>query len=287
MSRGIITKIRRELFYVTTENQTVMCKARGNFRKREITPIVGDYVDIRTENGLGYIEKIYPRKNALLRPPVANIDIVVILMSIKQPDINLMLLDKYLLMVEKSGIQPVIVFNKEDLLTNDLKEQYQSIYNNLGYPVLMHHNPSDNKMLRDLLFGKVSAVAGPSGAGKSTTLRSLYHNLIFISGEISEKTKRGKQTTRHIEMVEVDKDTFVLDTPGFSGLDLRFLDSEYEIKNYYPEFRNLPSCKFHNCIHIDEPSCQVKKRVETGEIAKTRYENYCYFVNEFKQNRRY
>ena len=287
---GIITKIQRELFYVSIGNNVYPSKAKGNFRNKKITPVVGDKVDIHVENGLGFILKIHPRSVLLHRPEVSNVDKCFVLTSIKSPNINLMLLDKYLLMIEKNNIDCVIVFNKSDLVTEDERNLFAEIYRNIGYKVIFNSNESShvNEELLKEFKNHISCVIGPSGAGKSSTLKKLFPNENFVSGKISEKTQRGKQTTRHIEIKMVDENTYVLDTPGFSSFDLSFLKDKSEIKNNFLEFRkNSSKCKFNNCDHINEPKCEIKKLLESGEISKSRYDNYLKIVEEYEKIRRY
>lgn len=267
-----------------------LCKARGLFRKEDKKPIVGDYVDIRIseEDDSGYIEKIYPRVSELLRPPIANINQVIILMSIREPDINLRLLDKYLLMTEKAAIKTIIVLNKTDLIDDKEKEYHQSIYEDIGYELYFNSNIEGTKLhLVELMEGKTTAITGPSGVGKSTTLSNLFPNKTFPIGEISQKLKRGKNTTRHIEIKDVGFG-YILDTPGFSSLSLDFIDTKEEIAGLMKDFKPyISKCRFHNCMHLNEPDCGVKKAVEEGEIAQTRYENYVSFIVEFDSKRRY
>lgn len=287
---GIITKIQRELFYVSIGNNVYPSKAKGNFRTKKITPVVGDKVDIHVENGLGFILQIHPRSVLLHRPEVSNVDKCFVLTSIKSPNINLMLLDKYLLMIEKNNIDCVIVFNKSDLVTENERNLFAEIYRNIGYKVIFNSNESShvNEELLKEFKNHISCVIGPSGAGKSSTLKKLFPNENFVSGKISEKTQRGKQTTRHIEIKMVDENTYVLDTPGFSSFDLSFLKDKSEIKNNFLEFRkNSSKCKFNNCDHINEPKCEIKKLLESGEISKSRYDNYLKIVEEYEKIRRY
>ncbi|MDU5272051.1 MAG: ribosome small subunit-dependent GTPase A [Finegoldia magna] len=287
---GIITKIQRELFYVSIGNNVYPSKAKGNFRNKKITPVVGDKVDIHVENGVGFILKIHPRSVLLHRPEVSNVDKCFVLSSIKSPNINLMLLDKYLLMIEKNNIDCVIVFNKSDLVSENERNLFAEIYRNIGYKVIFNSNESShvNEELLKEFKNHISCVIGPSGAGKSSTLKKLFPNENFVSGKISEKTQRGKQTTRHIEIKMVDENTYVLDTPGFSSFDLSFLKDKSEIKNNFLEFRNNSSkCKFNNCDHINEPKCEIKKLLESGEISKSRYDNYLKIVEEYEKIRRY
>ena len=274
----------------TKDGSEYLCKARGLFRKEEKKPLVGDHVDIRIseEDDTGYIEKIYPRVSELLRPPIANINQVMILMSIREPDINLRLLDKYLLMTEKAAIKTIIVLNKTDLIDDKEKEYHRSIYEDIGYELYFNSNIEGTKLhLVELMEGKTTAITGPSGVGKSTTLSNLFPNKTFPVGEISQKLKRGKNTTRHIEIKDVGFG-YILDTPGFSSLSLDFIDTKEEIAGLMKDFKPyISKCRFHNCMHLNEPDCGVKNAVDEGEIAKTRYENYVSFIEEFESKRRY
>lgn len=288
---GIITKKHRGIYYVNIENETIICKARGIFREKNITPIVGDKVDIRisSEDNSGYIEKVYNRKTQLYRPPVANIDQVMIFVSILEPNISLNLLDKYLLMAEKFNIEPIIVINKIDNVDKDKLNSYLKIYESIGYTVIINSNKNKtNKDIKKYLKNKITSIVGPSGVGKSTTLNSLFPDLNLEVGDISTKTKRGKHTTRHIEIKEVFKNSYVLDTPGFSSLEINFLDSKEEIKDYFKEFKEYRGqCKFQNCMHIKEPKCKIKEALDENKIYKSRYDNYLSFVKEYDLIRRY
>ncbi len=287
---GVIVKIQRELFYVNDGKTVIPSKARGNFRNKKITPVVGDKVDIIVENDLGYIVNIHPRSVLLHRPEISNIDKCFVLSSIKSPNINLLLLDKYLLMIEKNGMDCVIVFNKSDLIDEKEREFYKNIYSNIGYKVIFNSNvdKNSNEILKNEFTNHISCVIGPSGAGKSSTLKKIFPNENFVSGEISNKTKRGKQTTRHIEIKMVAENTYVLDTPGFSSFDLKFIEDKSEIKDNFVEFRkNSNKCKFNNCNHINEPNCEIKRLVQEKVISESRYNNYLKIIEEYESIRRY
>ena len=289
--KGLIIKSDRGIYFVKlTNGDEYQCKARGLFRKEDKKPLVGDYVDIRIsdEDGSGYIEELYPRVSELLRPPVANINQVIILMSIREPDINLRLLDKYLLMTEKADIKTIIVFNKTDLIEQEEKDYYQSIYEDIGYDLYFNSNVEGTKLhLKELLEDKTTAITGPSGVGKSTTLSYLFPDKSFPIGEISQKLRRGKNTTRHTEIKDIGFG-YILDTPGFSSLSLDFIDNKEEIPYLMKDFQSFISkCSFKNCMHLNEPDCGVKKAVESNEIAESRYKNYVSFVEEYEEKRRY
>ncbi|WP_099203064.1 ribosome small subunit-dependent GTPase A [Miniphocaeibacter massiliensis] len=285
-----IIKSHRGIYYVEQNNKVILCKARGVFRDRDIKPIVGDLVDISiNDDGTGYIEKVYERKNQLLRPPLANIDQVIIIMSLKDPKINLNLLDKYILMLEKSNLEIKIIFNKVDLVKDKDMEYISSIYANIGYDIYFNSNVKESNLSLDRLFeDKITAVVGPSGVGKSTTLNKIFSNFNFDTGEISVKNKKGKHTTRHIEMSKLSNNSYIIDTPGFSSLSLEFIDERNDIKDNFIEFRKYANkCKYNDCYHINEPVCGVKLALEEKIIAKERYENYKQILNEYDKIRRF
>lgn len=292
MKEGIIIKGIGGFYYVRTKEKTYETRARGLFREENITPLVGDRVVIRinSEDDSGYIEEIKPRKTELLRPPVANIDQVVIVMSIKAPDINLWLLDKFLVMSEYEKLDIIIVLSKTDLVEKKQLEYIKDIYNKAKYKVieLSNYNEIGIEEIKNILENKITAFAGPSGVGKSTLLNSIDKNLNLETGDISQKTERGKHTTRHVELMELNNGSFVLDTPGFSSLNLDFIEEQVELSYYFREFldENRP-CKFRGCLHDKEPGCSVKERVDEGIIAEERYENYIRILEDIKNNRRY
>ncbi|MGJ0847721.1 ribosome small subunit-dependent GTPase A [Tissierella praeacuta] len=291
MINGIIVKGIGGFYYVRTESDIVECRARGVFREEKLTPLVGDKVRIRIsdEDNTGYIEEIYPRTSKLLRPPVANITQAIIVMSIKRPDINPWLLDRFIIMAEHENLDIVICINKSDLAEEkalDLK----SIYKNIGYKVINTSIVTGEGIdeLKELLNNNISVFAGPSGAGKSSLLNTVNENFKLETGNVSFKTKRGKHTTRHIELLELHDNTFVLDSPGFSSLNIDFIEQEIELKNYFREiYKYGDKCRFISCLHKNEPNCEVKKQVEEGNIRKERYENYLLFLEEIKNIRRY
>ena len=292
MIEGMILKGIGGFYYVKTNNGIYECRARGVFREEKITPFVGDIVLIRENetDKTGYIEKIYPRKSKLIRPPVANVTQALIVISMKNPDPNLWLLDRFLILVRHEGLNTIICLNKIDLV--DCKEfnAVKSIYQKAGYKVIAT-SPVLNigiDELRDTLRNNITVFSGPSGVGKSSLLNQVQPNLQLKTGEISDKTKRGKHTTRHVELLELDNGGYVLDTPGFSSLDIDFIDNAEELKKYFNEINSVKNqCRFNSCLHYKEPDCEVKRLVEVGEISKIRYENYIKFFEEIKNRRRY
>lgn len=290
MIDGIILKGIGGFYYVETTEGVIQCRARGNFREEGITPLIGDKVRIRIskEDNNGYIDEIYPRETSLKRPPVANISQSIVVMSIKKPKINSWLLDRFLVMAEEEGLNIVICINKIDL---DLEAsiKIRDIYSKIGYKVIMTSIETGQGIdeLRTSLDNNISVFAGPSGVGKSSLLNLIDSNYKLKTGEISEKNKRGKHTTRHTEILHLKGNSYVLDTPGFSSLDLDFIEDEAELGAYFLEINKHSSgCKFMNCLHLNEPGCEVKNQVEAGEINSERYENYIMFLEEIKKNRR-
>lgn len=282
---GKIIKSQKEIYYVLTEQKTFMCKARGVFRNKNIKPLVGDNVEFDiTEDSKGYITKILERKNQIKRPNIANIDQILYFITIKNPSLNLFNIDKYLSMCEYINIDVVIIVSKKDLA--DKKElDFIKMYEKIGYKLIFIDNYNDfpEKEILEILRGKTSAVSGSSGVGKSTFLSNLVEKEIEI-GSISEKSKRGKNTTRHIEIFNLEKNTNIFDTPGFDSFDIDFIDDEKELKYCFREFDNN-SCKFKDCNHINEPKCKVKDDLSKNMIEKTRYENYLTLFEEIKKRR--
>lgn len=279
--RGKIIKGIGGFYYVKTADDTIFeCKARGVFRKENIKPCIGDDVEISVENGKGSIDVILPRKTQLIRPPVANIDILVIVVASKDPEPNIFLIDKLLVNAEQSGIKPIICINKTDVKSgNEIKE----IYEKAGYSVLLVSASKGDgfENLIPYLKGKTSAFAGLSGVGKSTIL-NLITDTTQETGAVSEKIKRGKHTTRHVELLELKDGGYVLDTPGFSSFEVNDI-KVVELQNYFPEMRSYEDmCRFKGCSHINEPNCAIKERVDNGEIPKSRYESYTELYNQLK-----
>ena len=282
---GKIIKSQKEIYYVLTEEKTFMCKARGVFRNKNIKPLVGDNVEFDiTDDSKGYITKILERKNQIKRPNIANIDQILYFITIKNPSLNLFNIDKYLSMCEYINIDVIIFVSKKDLA--DKKDlEFIKMYEKIGYKLIFIDNYNDfpkNEIL-EILRGKTSAVSGSSGVGKSTFLSNLVENEIEI-GSISEKSKRGKNTTRHIEIFNLEKNTNIFDTPGFDSFDIDFIDDEKDLKYCFREFDNN-SCKFKDCNHINEPKCKVKNDLSKNIIKKTRYENYLTLFEEIKKRR--
>lgn len=291
--QGKIIKGIAGFYYVHVEGKgTYECKAKGIFRKDHVKPLVGDDVVIDVldeEQMLGHISSILPRRSALLRPAVANVDQALILFAIVKPNPNFNLLDRFLIRMERQNLPTVICFNKQDIASGQEKEALRKAYETCGYRVLFISALENEGVeeVRELLNGKTTTVAGPSGVGKSSLINRLSPQAKMETGAISVKIERGRHTTRHSEIIALGERTYIVDTPGFTSLDISEITKE-ELGLYYPEFAlYAPSCKFRGCAHISEPFCNVKGAVETGAISQVRYDNYTVLYQELKDIRRY
>lgn len=274
MQGQIIKNISND-YTVLVNDKRLVCKARGKFRKLNLTPLVGDQVIIDEKNN--YILDILPRKNSLVRPPVSNIDQVIIITSVKHPDFDTNLLDKMLSIVEFNNIKPIICITKMDLLNEEeslLINDYIAYYKKIGYEVLFN---TELEKLKDLLSEKINVFTGQSGAGKSTLLNKLDSNLNIKTNEISLALNRGKHTTRHTELINMNN-AWVADTPGFSSLDFIGM-TKSDIRDNFIEFNTYKDkCKYKDCMHNLEDVCEVKNKVADNTILKSRYENYLKFI---------
>ncbi|MDU6523698.1 ribosome small subunit-dependent GTPase A [Enterococcus devriesei] len=281
---GQIRKALSGFYYVASEGKIHQTRARGNFRKKKLTPLVGDEVVFSSEeNSEGYILELLPRKNELVRPPVANVDQGVIVTSLVEPNFSYNLLDRFLVTLENNEIHPVIYLSKTDIVSDStMVEKIRSVYEPLGYPVI--DGEQDKKKLTDLFAHQLTVFMGQSGAGKSTLLNDVSPELNLATGEISDALGRGRHTTRHVELLDLF-DGLVADTPGFSSIEFLELTVE-ELPKEFPEFRVAASkCRFRECRHVKEPGCEVKRQVEAGEIAQSRYDNYLQFLQEIEKRR--
>lgn len=277
---GVIVKGIGGLYYVNVNGELYKCKARGKFRYNNLTPMIGDNVEISIEKDSVSIEKIYERKTELIRPAVANVTQAFVVFAFKHPDLNKDLLNKFLLLCEYNRLKAVVCFNKMDLVDED-KDSIKDELESAGYEVL-YLEAKNNKgldKLKEKIKDNISVFCGPSGVGKSTILNSFIGKEVMQTGEISDKLKRGKHTTRHSELIEVEEG-FLVDTPGFSSLELDFISKE-ELQYCFKEFDEYrDDCKFNNCVHYKEPKCGVKNAVEQGRIHKSRYEFYIKTLEE-------
>ncbi len=291
--KGKIIKGIAGFYYVHVESYGVYeCKAKGIFRKNHTKPLVGDdvEVDILDEaEMLGNIREILPRKSALIRPAVANVDQALIIFAIVKPNPNFNLLDRFLIRMERQNLPTIICFNKQDIATLEEKEALRKAYETCGYQVLFISALEQEglEQVKELLTGKTTTVAGPSGVGKSSLINQLAPKAQMETGDISRKIERGKHTTRHSEIIALGENTYIVDTPGFTSLDISEITKE-KLGTYYPEFVQYePYCKFSGCAHISEPSCGVKDAVAEGKISQVRYDNYKVLYQELKEIKRY
>lgn len=291
--KGKIIRAIAGYYYVYgyEDGQQHQCRARGIFRKDGVKPLVGDEAVFHlthTEDTEGSVDEILPRKNVLIRPPVANVDQALIVFALRDPDPNLSLLDRFLILMQKQKIPSVIVFNKDDLDDNKDFEKIREIYRDCGCQVfsMSIHTGEGTEGVRELLRGKTTVLAGPSGVGKSSLTNLICPEAEMEVGEVSRQTRRGKQTTRHAQLFPCGKDSFFFDTPGFSSLYLDGMKPE-ELKDYFPEFAEYePFCRFQSCMHLSEPDCGVKKAVSGGRISRQRYDSYVKLTAELKEGRR-
>lgn len=269
----------------TADGDLFRARARGNFRKKDVKPLVGDFVTFSaTKADDGYILSIDERKNELVRPPVANVDQAIVVTSVGIPEYSSNLLDRQLVALEEKQIEPIIYFSKTDLVSDDARDALRTIaqgYEQAGYHVIfpdMSFDDASLDQLRALLPNQLTVFMGQTGAGKSTLLNHLVPQLELETGEVSETLMRGKHTTRQVGLIEMF-DGLVADTPGFSAFEVFDMDA-VDLTHYFREFnRYSPKCKYRGCVHLKEPGCAVKPAVESGEIMASRYENYELFYD--------
>ena len=291
MINGKIIKGIGGFYYVDTEKGLYECRARGIFRKNKITPLVGDFVKISVvdeENKKGVVEEIAERETELVRPPIANVNKALIVFAVKNPTPHLSLLDRFIVLAERENLEIVIILTKIDLDDDNTFEKIKNIYEPCGYKVIGVSNLEKKNIdkVKEELKDNTVVFAGPSGVGKSSLLNEIDKNFKLKTGDVSDKIKRGKHTTRHAELFELEFGGMVADTPGFSSLTLDDIE-DVDLKDYFIEFDNYDDCKFGSrCIHQNEPNCAVKEAVENGEIPKERYESYIQLLNEIRQGKR-
>ena len=291
--QGKIIKGIAGFYYIYAEDGNIYeCKAKGIFRKDNFKPLVGDNVEITVlneEEKEGSVTSILPRRNSLIRPAVANVDQAFLIFAMENPKPNFLLLDRFLIMMKQQEIPAVICFNKKDVGEKEEMEKLYEIYTGCGYRVVLSSTYEGEGMdeIHEILKGKTTVVAGPSGVGKSSITNCMQGEVQMETGEISKKLKRGKHTTRHSQVIPVEKNTFLVDTPGFSSLYLTDMKEE-ELRDYFPEFVMYePQCRFQGCMHIHEPGCAVKEALSEGKISQQRYDNYLAVYEELKEKRRY
>lgn len=287
MKIGKIIKGIGGFYYVDADDTIYECKARGNFRKRGITPMVGDNVEITVNmevNGENTVDNILNRKNELVRPPLANLDTLFIISSIVDPKVNPLIIDKLVAIAEFKHIEPVIVFTKIDK-SNDYNE-YKNIYEKSGFNVIVCDNTvgSGAEEIEAMLPGKISAFTGNTGVGKSTLLNNIFPHLNLETGETSKKLGRGRHTTRHCELFKVNGG-YIADTPGFSSLDFERCEKIFkeDLPYCFREFEPyLGQCKFNSCTHVNDKGCAVCEAVEKGLIQPSRHNSYISMYNDVK-----
>ncbi len=291
--QGRIVKGIAGFYYVFIPGVGILeCKAKGIFRKNKLKPLVGDRVLVtllNKEEKTGNIEEILERENELIRPAVANIDQALVVFALKSPEPNFNLLDRFLLMMKQKGLPCILAFNKADLVGEDRLAEVRSLYEKSGHPIFFISAKNEIGLLelKDALLGKITTLAGPSGVGKSSLINSLQTGVSMETGTVSEKIQRGKHTTRHSELIPIDEDSFILDTPGFTSLSVFNLEKE-ELESLYSEFEPYRKhCRFTPCSHTHEPDCAVKEALEQGEISRVRYENFQQIYEELKEKKKY
>ncbi|WP_290913346.1 ribosome small subunit-dependent GTPase A [Eubacterium sp.] len=285
MKKGKIIRGIGGFYYVDADNEIYECKARGNFRRQKISPLVGDNVEISiNDNAENTIDTIYSRKNELIRPPLANLDQLFIVASLVDPKINTLIIDNLTAIAEYKKIEPIIVITKSDLDNN--ADEYKNIYEKAGFKVIICNNTTGEgaETVHELLKGKCSAFTGNTGVGKSTLLNNIFPDLDLKTGETSKKLGRGKHTTRHCELFKIDNG-YIADTPGFSSLE--FKQCEKILKDDLPycfrEFEDyIGYCKFATCSHTNDKGCAIIEAVNDGKISKSRHKSYISMYNEVK-----
>ncbi|RYL92913.1 ribosome small subunit-dependent GTPase A [Sporolactobacillus sp. Y61] len=292
MPEGTIMKALSGFYYVSDGEALVQCRARGVFRKRKVTPLVGDHVEYEAERKTeGYILNIARRKNELDRPPIANVDQAILVFSITEPAFDDLLLDRFLVHMEAKHIPSTICMTKWDLLHEEEAEQWVAklgVYKRAGYPLYFTSSLLGKGIdeLRRSLSGEVSVITGQSGVGKSSLLNAIDHHFHIDTQAISQSLGRGKHTTRHVELLPVAGNGFIADTPGFSSLDFSHLSLQ-QLEQCFPEFAGYRGfCRFRGCMHIAEPDCAVKHAVEEGEMDRRRYDHYHLFYNEITRQKK-
>ena len=292
VQKGRIIKGIGGFYYVKIldSQRVVECKAKGLFRHQKTVPTVGDWVDISIgdQDGIWIINAIETRKNLFVRPPVANVDIGLLVFSLKNPKPDLLLIDKLLLQSEIQNVEPIICFTKKDLIEKEVIDELREVYDKTPYRSIFLDQFDRESMeeIMALFEGKTAFLAGPSGVGKSTIANFFFSKKVMETGTLSEKHKRGKHTTRHVELLILNANTYLLDTPGFSSYKIPKGIEVIDLKEYFPDFIK-GACRFDSCIHLKEPGCAVKKAVKNNLISSVRYAHYLNFLEEIQNEERY
>lgn len=288
-NKGIIISNISNLYLVEDENTNMLvkCNARGKFKEQKITPNVGDFVEysiIDEKKGEGVIDNISDRNTYIKRPKLSNLTQIILVVSMKMPKPDLLMLDKQLAFAEFNNIKPIICLNKTDLEDEEIIDEIANIYSNIGYKVVKTDckNNIGISSVEKLLKGNITAFSGNSGVGKSTLINRIFSDEVTQEGDISSKNKKGKNTTTTTYLYKIDKNSYIADTPGFSTFSIEEIDSE-DLYKYFIEFKSEEqNCEFVGCTHIKENNCGVKKAVEEGRISKGRYERFCKIYLELK-----
>lgn len=291
MLQGVVVKTYSSFWYVDIDGELWECRLRGKFRLTKQNVLAGDRVKVKeTGKHKGVIEEVLPRTTQLERPPVANVDQVIIVLACAEPDPQPELLERIIVQAEVAGLQPVVCFNKTDLVDSAKVESLAETYRSVGYRVICTSTKIGSGIdeLRQALKGHVTVLAGPSGSGKSSLLNAAHPGFKLKTGKVSDKIGRGRHTTRFAELLEIEPGTMVVDSPGFSSLYLPEMDKQH-LAEMFPEFRDyLEGCRFNGCLHKSEPDCAVKQGVKDGVISESRYNNYLLFLEELiGRERRY
>lgn len=282
--QGLIIENISNTYTIKCNDNLYEAVARGKFKKDdELTPVVGDKVEIELVDDKAVINKIINRDTYIKRPKVANISQILFIVSTKNPKPDLLMLDKQLAYAESLNIKAVIVLNKTDL--SDNYKQIKKVYEKVGYQVILTN--ATNKIgidkINEILKGKISAFSGNSGVGKSTIINGLFNKEITKEGEISKKNKKGKNTTTSVKLYEIDDNTYIADTPGFSSFEISEIESK-DLEKYFIDFKDyIQNCEFVGCTHIKELNCGIKEAVQNGKIEKERYDRFCIIYNELKE----
>lgn len=292
MPVGQVIRSHSNIYYVLAEGREIECRPRGRFRLEKQGVLAGDLVEIHVEGDEGRIDQILPRKTVLLRPPIANVDQVLIVFTLREPEGDYPFLDRVLCHVEMAGASPVLLLNKVDLLEPEQVAQFCHMYGEqVGYPVIpiSAREGLGVDQVRPLLAGRLSVLAGHSGVGKSRLVRSLIPDRTDVRvGELSEKLGRGKHTTRHVELMPLPGGGLLADAPGFTYLEFTTAIEKWDLVRYFPEFeRHAADCRFDDCLHRKEPDCAVRAAVASGVIPASRYENYLAFLQEVEALKRW
>ena len=285
-NQGRIVKVVRGIYYAATGEESIPCNAKGAMRLTGKSPCVGDFVDFdMNDDGTGTITDIHVRKNSLIRPPLANLDYMLMIVSVAAPMPNLYVADKFLAILEHKDIPPCVVITKSDIA--DGAEELADKYRQIGYPVFVISSETGEGVpeLKDFLADKLCAFSGNSGVGKSSLLNALDSSFAIQVGDISKKLGRGRHTTRHVELFRLDNNALIADTPGFSTVEITAMSDiskdslPYCFKDFEPY---LGGCRFVNCSHTKEKDCKILEAIEKGEIQKSRHESYIQMYNEVK-----